>query len=168
MRRRALLSLVLLALAVHPAPAQPPARPPAPPPRDALAAALPTVALPPALDRVLRDYERAWAARDPDALAALFAEDGMVLSGPRPPARGRAAVRERYVGQGGPLHLRAVAHAADDTVGYVVGVYAEAPGRPPLGKFVLALRRRPGGPWRIAADMDTPIAPPRRPAGRTP
>lgn len=41
---------------------------------------LPSVNLPPALDRVLRDYERAWQARDAAGLAALFTEDGMTLS----------------------------------------------------------------------------------------
>jgi hypothetical protein len=34
---------------------------------------LPTVALPPELDRVLRDYERLWAAGDEAGLAAIFA-----------------------------------------------------------------------------------------------
>ena len=64
----------------------------------ALAAAGPAVAqegvpeaidLPGELDRVLRDYEVAWRAGDEDALAALFTEDGFVLSGARAPARGR-------------------------------------------------------------------------------
>jgi hypothetical protein len=36
----------------------------------------PGVALPPGLDQVLRDYERAWRARDPRALADLFTSDG--------------------------------------------------------------------------------------------
>mgnify|MGYP006148377467 CR=1 FL=1 len=35
-------------------------------------ARLPSVTLPPELDRVLRDYERNWAAGDEAALAALF------------------------------------------------------------------------------------------------
>jgi hypothetical protein len=44
------------------------------------APALPSIELPAALDRVLRDYERAWQARDAAALSALFAEDGFVLA----------------------------------------------------------------------------------------
>lgn len=47
---------------------------------------LPTVTLPAELDRVLRDYERSWRARDPKGLASLFTTDGFVLSGGRPPA----------------------------------------------------------------------------------
>src|SRR5262245_32960534 len=59
-------------------------------------AGLPSIELPPALDRVLRDYERAWQARDPAALATLFAEDGFVLANGSPPVRGRDAIRTAY------------------------------------------------------------------------
>ncbi len=145
------------------APAALRAQQPAPAPTPA-SATLPSVALPPELDRVLRDYERAWAAEDEAALAALFTDDGMVLGNGRPPVRGRAAVREAYATSGGPLSLRALAYATDDTVGYIIGAFAEAPDRPDAGKFVLALRRAPGGPWRIAADIDNTNQMPRRPA----
>jgi hypothetical protein len=43
-------------------------------------APLPSVALPPGLDHVLRDYERAWRARDADALAGLFTAAFAVFS----------------------------------------------------------------------------------------
>lgn len=115
---------------------------------------LPHVQLPPELDRVLRDYERAWQAHDAAALAALFTEDGFVLGSGRPPVRGRAAVVESYTEAGGPLSLRAYAYAVDDSVGYIIGAYAGRPDRPDEGKFILALRRQRGGPWQIAADMD--------------
>ncbi len=59
MRPLAIGSLGLLLLAAIPAPAQPDA-----------AEALPSVALPPGLERVLRDYERAWQARDGQWLIA--------------------------------------------------------------------------------------------------
>lgn len=61
---------------------------------------LPNVALPPELDRVIRDYERAWRAGDAVALASLFAEDGFVLQSNRSPIRGRAAIQAAYDGQG--------------------------------------------------------------------
>lgn len=127
------------------------APPPAPP--------LPSVTLPAALDRVLRDYERHWSARDPEGLAALFTEDGFVLQRGRDPARGRAAITEAYRGSGGPLALRALAYATADTVGYIIGGYAVRAGDPDIGKFTLTLRRSPGGPWRIASDMDNGNAP---------
>jgi uncharacterized protein (TIGR02246 family) len=130
--------------------------------RPASSDTLPTVLLPPDLDRVLRDYERAWRARDAGGLAALFTEDGFVLSGGAPPVRGRAKIQARYAGSGGPLHLRAIAFAADDTVGYIIGTYGASPAEINAGKFVLALRRQPGGQWQIAADMDNPSSAPLR------
>lgn len=126
----------------------------------------PSVPLPPELDRVLRDYERAWQARNATALADLFTEDGMTLSSGQPLRRGRGAIREGYATSGGPLSLRAVSYATDDTVGYIIGGYAEQPGQRDIGKFVLALRRSPGGRWLIAADIDNANQPPRmRPPG---
>ena len=118
------------------------------------APALPSVTLPPELDRVLRDYERAWQGRDAAGLAALFTEDGFVLSNGKPPVRGRAAIREAYAKSGGPLALRALAFTTEGKVGYIIGGFGGKPGDPDWGKFVLALRRGDDGRWLIAADMD--------------
>lgn len=126
------------------------------------ATSLPSVTLPPDLERVLRDYENAWRARDADALATLFHEDGFVLSVGQPPVHGRTAIRARYAASGGELHLRALAWAASDTVGYIIGAFGARPDRD-SGKFVLALRRASvRQPWLIAADMDNPDARPAR------
>lgn len=123
--------------------------PPSPP------VSVPTVTLPPALDRVLRDYERAWRSGDAAALAALFAEDGFVLQTGRAPIRGRAAITAAYTGQGGsPLVLHALAGSVADTVGYIIGTYDYGTVGPEQGKFTLTLRRRAGGPWLIFSDMD--------------
>lgn len=122
---------------------------------------LPAVRLPPPLDRVLRDYERHWRASDAKGLASLFTADGFVLSSGRPPVRGREAIQERYTGQGGPLFLRAVAFATDDTVGYIVGTYGGSAKDINEGKFILLLRRSRGAQWMIAADMDNANRPPR-------
>jgi ketosteroid isomerase-like protein/predicted enzyme related to lactoylglutathione lyase len=121
------------------------------------------VTLPPELDRVLRDYERAWQAKDPAGLAELFTEDGFVLGNGRPPVRGRAAIREVYAGAGGALHLRAFAFATAGDVGYILGGYAAAPGTADDGKFTLTLARGPSGRWLIVSDMDNPD---RRPAAQ--
>jgi creatinine amidohydrolase len=119
------------------------------------AAELPSVILPPELDRVLRDYERAWRAGDAPGLAALFAEDGFVLQGGRPPVRGRAAIRAAYTGSGGgPLRLRALGFATADTVASIVGAYGYDPEPGDQGKFTLTLRRPRGGRWLIFSDMD--------------
>lgn len=115
----------------------------------------PSITLPAELERVLRDYERTWQASEAAGLAALFTADGFVPT-PRGWVRGTAAIQAEYAHAGGPLRLRALAFATADTVGYIVGGYrygdqATQDG----GKFVLALRRRPGGPWLIAADLDS-------------
>ena len=118
---------------------------------------LPSVTLPPELDRVLRDYERAWRSGDASAVAALFAEDGYVLQSGRNPVRGRAAIAAAYKGQaGGPLRLRAFAYATSDTTGYILGAYGYGEGDTvaDMGKYTVTLRRARGGPWLLYSDMD--------------
>jgi len=119
------------------------------------AAPEPSVKLPPALARVLTDYEAAWRSRDAAALARLFAEDGFVLPNGRPPVRGRAAIQQYYTGQGGPLALRAIAFAADGRVGYIIGGFARQVGEPDGGKFTLTLSKGANGRWLIVSDMDS-------------
>jgi ketosteroid isomerase-like protein len=114
-----------------------------------------SVTLPAELDRVLGDYERAWRTGDVTALVALFTEDGFVLQPGRPPARGHAALAERYAGLGGgPLRLRALAYATADSVGYIIGAYGYGDDPADQGKFTLTLRRTAAGRWLIASDMD--------------
>jgi ketosteroid isomerase-like protein len=130
----------------------------------AQAAPLPSVTLPPELDRVLRDYESAWRAGDHVRLSTLFTEDGFILPSGNPPIRGRSGIAAHYQGQGGPLQLRALAFAAADSLGYIIGAYgygAAAP-VPDMGKFTLTLRRDRAGRWLIVSDMDNGN---RRPGG---
>jgi ketosteroid isomerase-like protein len=115
---------------------------------------LPTVELPPALSRVLRDYEAAWKAGDGARLAAVFTSDGFALQNGRLPIRGTEAIRRSLERPGGDLQLVAFAYATGDTVGYIVGGYRYPDTVGPGGKFVLALRQDASGRWRIAADMD--------------
>ena len=114
----------------------------------------PSITLPPELDRVLRDYEAAWTAKDATRLAKLFAEDGYVLPGGSPPVKGRAAIETYYTGHGGPLFLRAIAFATEGKVGYIIGGYTGAAGSPDEGKFTLTLRKGSDGRWLINSDMD--------------
>jgi len=117
--------------------------------------------LPPDLDRVLRDYERAWRGGDAVALASLFAVDGFVLQSDQPPVRGRPAIQAAYEGQGGgQLRLRALAFAAGDTTGYIIGAYGYGDAPADTGKFTLTLHRARGEPWLIFSDMDNSNAPP--------
>jgi ketosteroid isomerase-like protein len=116
---------------------------------------LPSIQLPEPLDRVLRDYETAWANGDEAALAALFTEDGFVPT-PLGWVRGRADITRVYENSSGSLLLRALAFSVSDSVGYIIGAYNydEAVGNIDGGKFVLALRKDASGKWLIAADLD--------------
>ncbi|WP_338875155.1 DUF4440 domain-containing protein [Spirosoma sp. SC4-14] len=116
-----------------------------------------TTALPPELDRVLRDYEQAWRAKNTKALVALFMPDGFVMQPQRPPVRGHAALEQAYRGMGGPLYLRALSFAQSESVGYIIGAYRYKETGDDVGKFILALRRGPDRRWMIAADMDNSI-----------
>lgn len=145
---RSLLFAIICAIPSA-APAQRPAAP-----------AQPSVALPPVLDRVLRDYERAWQGRDATALAELFVDGEVVIVNTGAHVRGREGVKAQYEGSGGAgLALRAVAFALGDSVAHIIGGYGDAPGAADAGTFVLALKRSPagGGRWLIAADMDRAI-----------
>jgi ketosteroid isomerase-like protein len=156
------LLLVLALFAASAAAAQTPALTAAPP------AQLPSVTLPPALDRVLRDYESGWRAGDAAKLSQIFAADGFILQNGRAPVRGRDAIKAAYSGQaGGQLKLRALAYAVADTTGYIIGAYSYGESTTDMGKFTLTLRRARGGPWEIFSDMDNGNQP-RRPQGAAP
>ncbi len=118
---------------------------------------LPSVTLPPEMDRVLRDYERAWQAKDTEALVSLFVTDGFVMQPQHPPIRGHAGLRQAYRGSGGPLYLRPLAFAQAGQVGYIIGAYRFKSVGNDVGKFILALRKEDGKRWLIAADMDNSI-----------
>lgn len=114
----------------------------------------PSVELPPELARVLTEYETAWQNKDAKKLAALFTEDGFVLSSGVPPIRGRAQIEKHYEGAGGPLALRAFAFATDGSLGTIIGGFAPQRNAADIGKFTLTLRKANDGRWYIASDMD--------------
>lgn len=155
--RNVLITLLLIFSSSSPASAQ---TPPAP--------SLPSVVLPQALDRVLRDYEKAWQAKDAGALASLFTEDGFVLSNGKPAVRGRLEIKQAYSDGGGPLALRALAYSIDGRTGYIIGAYAATTDAPDDGKFILALKKDRRGRWFIAADIDNTNSRPKRPAAPQP
>ncbi len=115
---------------------------------------LPSVQLPPELDRVLRDYEKAWVDGDENALAKLFAEDGYLLPSGNAPVKGRDAIAKHYQDAGGPLSLRALEYKMNGDTGYIIGAYGGAKDKPDSGKFTLTLRKDKDGRWLIMSDMD--------------
>jgi ketosteroid isomerase-like protein len=127
----------------------------------------PAVVLPPELDRVLRDYERAWRDGDGAALAALFLEDGFAVQSGSPLARGRDAIAKNIDGPGGALQLSAYAFAVSESTGYIVGGFRYPETIGPGGRFVLALHKRQDGFWLIAADLDN-MGPRPKPGTTTP
>jgi Domain of unknown function (DUF4440) len=128
---------------------------------------LPSVSLPPELDRVLRDYERAWTARNSEALARLFTPDGFAMPNGAPAVRGRTAIRRSYGRNGGPLVLRALAFGTEGSSGWIVGGYGRSADTGDVGKFVLLVSKGADGRWLILADIDNsnsrPV-PPRTPS----
>ena len=145
MRLRILaLAAALAAALASPVHAQPGATAPLP---------TPEIALPPEIDRVLRDYERAWAAGDEAGIAALFTEDGYVGTfwGW---AVGRDTVRAIHRFAMEQIRVRAHAFEAGENVGYVIASFRfEESGRD-TGKIVFLLRRAPDGRWMIAGTLD--------------
>ena len=112
------------------------------------------ISLPPAFDRVLRDYEAAWRDGDGPRLSALFTEDGFAVQSGSPIRRGRAAIAGGLTKPGGTLQLTAYAYSSSGNVGYIVGGYRYPTTVGTGGRFVLALREGPDGRWLIAADLD--------------
>lgn len=135
----------------------------------ALAQTPPSVSVPAEVDQILRAYERAWAANDAPALAALFAPDGFALPSGQPAARGHDGIRKAYSHGGGqPTTLRALDYRASGDLAYVVGAYGPANEQRDFGKFVLVLRKVDGR-WLIAADIENAnqrMGPPPRPAAK--
>lgn len=121
---------------------------------------LPSVELPPELDRVLREYEQHWRGGNAEALVALFTEDGFVARRGGW-IRGQAGLRDALQRTSSDLRLRAVAYAVDERVGYIVGAYGygDQPGIPDRGMFILALRRGEDARWLVAADLDGAVRP---------
>lgn len=150
MNFRPVALLLALTFGVGFAVAQPAAAPVTPTPTP-----MPAVTLPPELDRVLRDYEKYWTGKDLPGLSKLFTADGMALPNGHPPAPGAAAIEAAYGRNiGAPLSLRAIAFSTSGELGYIIGYFTDAPGKPDHGKFVLLLRKGKDGRWLIIADMD--------------
>jgi len=112
------------------------------------------ISLPPAFDRVLRDYESAWKDGDGARLSRLFTDDGFAVQSGSPIRRGHAEIAAGLTKPGGSLQLAAYAFSSSGNIGYIVGGYRYPPATAYGGRFVLALRSGPDGRWLIAADLD--------------
>lgn len=113
---------------------------------------IPAVELPQDLRTLLRDFETNWRARNAAALALLFTPNGVMQVG-RDWKQGPAGIHLALLGRGGRIRFHAQAFGAGATHGYIAGSYAGDGDAPPgdLGRFLLALERTTGGPWRLSA-----------------
>lgn len=104
-------------------------------------------------DAVLSRYTDAYNRHDAVALAALYAQDGVLLPPGRALVRGRRAIEEfwkKHMGAG--LALKILERSVGTDIGYLVGNYS-FPGEPDSGKFLVCLKRGKTGGWQIGADM---------------
>jgi ketosteroid isomerase-like protein len=127
-------------------------------------------------DALVERYLETFNAPDPVALAALYAEDGLVLPPSGGPVRGREAIRNYWSRSSRKdLSFRILQKSVCGEAGFFVGSYLAREtrtGRSYLaspfallgahprqvdmkGNFALGLRRGDDGRWRIASDMWT-------------
>lgn len=113
---------------------------------------IPPVDLPSDIDAIVREFEGRWRARDAAGFAALFTPDGVMRFG-RDWQVTPAGIHLAGLGRGGTVRLHAQAFGVDSTLAFVAGSYAADSELPPgdAGRFMFALRKVDGGPWRIAA-----------------
>jgi ketosteroid isomerase-like protein len=125
-------------------------------------------------EALVRRYLGAYNAQDPVALAALYAEDGLLLPPNGGPVRGRDAIKNYWTNSGRRgLSFDILKKEVCGEAGFFVGRYqaretsrgefqlAQRPlallsnpqRQPEQGNFVLCVRRGETGSWRIAADM---------------
>src|SRR5262249_8260662 len=98
-------------------------------------------------------YVAAYNRKDATALAALYADDALLLPPGRPMIRGRRAIEQFWkTGVGSGLSLTTVDRGIGTDTGYLVGTYS-FDGGPIAGDFAVCLRRDHVGRWRIAADI---------------
>lgn len=131
-----------------------------------------------AIKEVSAAIDRAFAAGDAAALAALVTEDAVWMPPDEPMIRGRTAVETRYSHLFQELHSRfeEVTHAMDVAEVWVCGDWATSRGTYRLvltleavprpieitGKNVHTYRRQPNGDWLVASDIWNTDAPVRR------
>jgi uncharacterized protein (TIGR02246 family) len=94
---------------------------------------------------------------DAEALAALYADDAMLLPPDHEPIRGREAIGAFWrQGTDEGLEITTLAVEVDGDLGYSVGRYHLPPtDEEPAdsGKYVLCLKRQRDGSWKLTADI---------------
>jgi uncharacterized protein (TIGR02246 family) len=109
------------------------------------------------IENVMQTYAKAYRDNDPDALAALYSEEGMLLPPGHELVKGRDSVRAFWSrGMEAGFEMATVSIEVSGQAGYVVGRYYVPPDSQDAaetGKYIISLRRERDGVWRITADI---------------
>jgi predicted TIM-barrel fold metal-dependent hydrolase len=118
---------------------------------------LPAVELPEDLARLLRAREKGW--NDKSALIDLFTEDSLVLDQREPRwIRGRDEVATYLAGNfARPYRMTPVVSGTEGSTGHIAGYFTRGEGASArhFGQFLVSLKKRADGVWRIAAETPT-------------
>ncbi len=110
-----------------------------------------------AIESAVRRYVAASNQGDVKALAALYADDAMLLPPDREPIQGREAIGTFWSqGTDQGLEVTTLAIEVDGDLGYLVGRYnLPATDEEPAdsGKYVMCLKRQRDGSWKLTADI---------------
>jgi uncharacterized protein (TIGR02246 family) len=110
-----------------------------------------------AIEAAVASYVTAANRGDADALAALYADDAVLLPPDHEPIQGREAIGEFWrQGTDEGLEVTTLRVDVSGDVGYLVGRYRlPATEEEPAdsGKSVLCLKRQGDGTWKVTADI---------------
>jgi uncharacterized protein (TIGR02246 family) len=110
-----------------------------------------------AIEAAVERYVAASNRGDADALAALYADDAMLLPPDHEPIRGRQAIGEFWrQGTDEGLQVTTLKVEVEGDLGYLIGRYSLPPtDEEPAdsGKYVMCLRRQQDGSWKLTADI---------------
>jgi len=110
-----------------------------------------------AIEAAVQQYVTASKQGDADALAALYADDAMLLPPDHEPIQGRKAIGAFWrQGTDAGLEVTTLSIQVEGSIGYLVGRYnLPATDEEPAdsGKYVMCLRRQRDGSWKLTADI---------------
>jgi ketosteroid isomerase-like protein len=127
----------------------------------------PEIKVPSDFQAIFDNFSKAYVAKDGNAVAQLFTEDGMEMANGRAPVRGRAAIEAFYGRIGGPIVFKAIAFGKSGDVGYIIGEYGADASTIDNSKFVFTLKKL-SGKWLIMSAMSNSNRPPQPQSGASP
>jgi uncharacterized protein (TIGR02246 family) len=110
-----------------------------------------------AIEATVDRYVAASNEGDAEALAALYADDALLLPPDHEPIHGREAIVEFWrEGTDEGLEVSPLRLEVNGDVAYMVGRYRLPPTEEEAadsGQYVLCLKRQPDGAWKLTADI---------------